>query len=444
MGCAIARRLSFTTARVALVEAAERRRRGRIEGQHRHRHVRRRLPARLARGRARHAVEPGLGGALRLARHAVSAHRRPGGRPHRRGRGARSSELRAGARANRCEAEIVTGERGASARADARRRRPGPPSTCPATGSSIRSASRSATPSWPPETASRCTSTRRSPASACAASASPMSRRRAGRDRRRVRRERRRDRGRHGLAARRRRAVHDVAAAGPVLAARPRDRLEVPGDRGRRPDRREPRRLLRPDDARVAAPRADGARRDRPGDRAVGRGVARRVFAAARRLVPELDRRWAIKTFAANRPASEPGYRIGDRPKPREPGARRRHPLDRRVVVAGASPSSCTRSSPRPARPCRTSAPGAATALEPVPRLFGHRRPGGALRPRPRLRRGRLPVRAGDRGRDRRGASDARAAPLGRRRCASARTPPPAAARARCASAGSPGSEAHG
>ena len=291
-------------------------RRGRVEGQHRHRHLRGRLPARLARGRARRAVEPGLGGALRLARHPVSADWQADGRPHRPRRSAglgsfaprrarqrlrrRGRDRRGGARA-RADARTVGPSRAPCARRRDRRsvpphdrlRRAGSPKRC-----------RGA----PRRTGHRLRHARRAH--------HPSSRRRVV-ARRRVRRERRRHRGRHDLAARRGRAVHDVAAAGSVLAARPRGRLEVPCDRGRRPDRREPWRLLRPDDARVAAARADRARRDDRSDRAARRGVPRRFFAAARRLVPELERRWAIKTFAANRPASEPGYRIGiDRNRP--------------------------------------------------------------------------------------------------------------------------------
>ena len=348
-----------------------RRRRGRLEGQHRHRDVRRRLSARLARGRARRAVEPGLGGAVRVARHPFPADRQAGGRPHGRG-GARGSRRFAGERPRqrlrRRDREV--------ARRLGRSSRCSTPSAraalhVPATGSSIRSGSRSATPSWQPETASRCSSARRSPAFGQRGERLTHRRDAQRAARRPVRRERRRDRGRHDLAARRRRAVLDLAAAGPVLAARPRGRREIPGDRGRRPDRREPRRLLRADDARVAAPRADGARRDRPERPGHDAATLDVMFAAARRLVPELDRRWAIKTFAANRPASEPGYRIGIDRNRAEPGARRRHPLDRRVVVAGARRAGAR--DPRRGRSAGAGrAPGAATALEPVPRLFGH------------------------------------------------------------------------
>ena len=181
----------------------------------------------------------------------------------------------------------------------------------------------------------------------------------AGRgDRRRVRRERRRHRGRHGVAARRRRAVHDVAAAGAVLAARPRGRLEVPGDRRRRPDDREPRRLLRPDHARIAAARPDGARRDGPARPGHGRGDARRACSkppagscrsstggGRSRRLPPTGRRPSPATGSGS---TETAPTSCTPPASARPGSRPRR----------QSPSWCTRSSPRPARRCRTSARG--------------------------------------------------------------------------------------
>ena len=107
------------------------------------------------------------------------------------------------------------------------------------------------------------------------------------------------------------------------------------------------------------------------GDRAVDAASLDAVFDAARRLVPELDRRWAIKTFAANRPASEPGYRIGvDRDRPN-------------LVHAAGIRSTGVSSSPalaelvhdilgRAGAPVQDERPGAVAALEPVPRLLGH------------------------------------------------------------------------
>ena len=108
------------------------------------------------------------------------------------------------------------------------------------------------------------------------------------------------------------------------------------------------------------------------GDRGVDAASLEAVFDAARRLVPELDRRWAIKTFAANRPASDPGYRIGvDSNRPN-------------LVHAAGIRSTGVSSSPalaelvhdilgRAGAPVKDERPGAATTLEPVPRLLGHR-----------------------------------------------------------------------
>ncbi len=107
-------------------------------------------------------------------------------------------------------------------------------------------------------------------------------------------------------------------------------------------------------------------------DRAVDRESLDAVFEAACGLVPGLDRRWAIKTFAANRPASEPEYRIGaDRERAN-------------LVHAAGIRSTGVSSSPAVAElvhealagagaPVLDERPGAATAsLEPVPRLLGH------------------------------------------------------------------------
>lgn len=106
-------------------------------------------------------------------------------------------------------------------------------------------------------------------------------------------------------------------------------------------------------------------------DRAVDGASLDAVFEAAQQLVPALDRRWAIKTFAANRPASEPGYRIGI------DGNRAN------LVHAAGIRSTGVSSSPAVAElvhdilggagaPVQDERPGATTALEPVPRLLGH------------------------------------------------------------------------
>ena len=106
-------------------------------------------------------------------------------------------------------------------------------------------------------------------------------------------------------------------------------------------------------------------------DRAVDAESLDAIYAAARRLVPELDRRWAIKTFAANRPASEPGYRIGvDRNR-------------QNLVHAAGIRSTGVSSSPALAElvhevlaaagaPVHDERRGVVSALEPVPRLLGH------------------------------------------------------------------------
>jgi glycerol-3-phosphate dehydrogenase len=109
-------------------------------------------------------------------------------------------------------------------------------------------------------------------------------------------------------------------------------------------------------------------------DRAVDRESLDAVFAAARALVPSLDRRWVIKTFAANRPASEPEYRIG-------PDRERAN-----LVHAAGIRSTGVSSSPAVAElvhellaaagaPVEDERAGAVAALEPIPRLFGHAEP---------------------------------------------------------------------
>ena len=333
MGCAIARRLSFTTARVALVEAAGDVGEGASKGNTGIATCGADCPPGSLEAELVKCSSPGWEalcasldtpfrriGSLAVARTAEEE--------------ARLEGLRAGARANRCEAEIVTGERARalepmltpSARAALHVPGDGIVDPLRLTIGYAELAARNgvAVHLDAPVTGLRMSGER----------ITHVETRGSG-DRRRVRRERRGHRGRHGLAARRRRAVHDVAAAGAVLAARPRGRLEVPGDRGRRPDRREPRRLLRPDHARVAAPRPDGARRDGPARPGHGRGDARRCVrrgpAARAGARPPLGDQNVCRQPTGVR-ARLPDR---DRPEPRQPGPRRRHPLDRRLVVAG-------------------------------------------------------------------------------------------------------------
>jgi glycerol-3-phosphate dehydrogenase len=111
-------------------------------------------------------------------------------------------------------------------------------------------------------------------------------------------------------------------------------------------------------------------------DRAVDRDSLDVVFEAARQLVPGLDRRWAIKTFAANRPASDPEYRIGaDRHR-----ANLIHAAGIRSTGVSSSPAvaelvhDALAEAGAPVLDERT---GAVAALEPVPRLFGHADPAG-------------------------------------------------------------------
>ena len=113
---------------------------------------------------------------------------------------------------------------------------------------------------------------------------------------------------------------------------------------------------------------------DRRDDRRVDAATLDQVFEAAHRLVPAVRREYAIKTFAANRPAGDPVYRIGpdsDRPN---------------LVHAAAIRSTGVSSSPATAElvheilaglgaPVLDDRPGAIDALEPLPRLLGHPEP---------------------------------------------------------------------
>jgi glycerol-3-phosphate dehydrogenase len=111
-----------------------------------------------------------------------------------------------------------------------------------------------------------------------------------------------------------------------------------------------------------------------PANRAVDADTLEAVFAAARRLVPAVRREYAIKTFAANRPASEPVYRIG------------RDGRVENLVHAAGIRSTGVSSSPAVAElvratlaglglPVEDERPDAVTALAPLPRLLDHPHP---------------------------------------------------------------------
>jgi glycerol-3-phosphate dehydrogenase len=91
--------------------------------------------------------------------------------------------------------------------------------------------------------------------------------------------------------------------------------------------------------------------------------------------VPSLDPRWAIKTFAANRPACEPEYRIGaDRNR-----ANLIHAAGIRSTGVSSSPAVAELVHDLLAEagaPVMDERADAVRALEPLPRLFGHPRPG--------------------------------------------------------------------
>jgi len=110
------------------------------------------------------------------------------------------------------------------------------------------------------------------------------------------------------------------------------------------------------------------------GDRAVDAGTLEQVLAAAQRLVPAVRREYAIKTFAANRPASDPVYRVA------------RDTRVENLVHAAGIRSTGVSSSPAVAEmvrglleelgmPVGEERPDALTGLEPLPRLLGHPRP---------------------------------------------------------------------
>jgi glycerol-3-phosphate dehydrogenase len=118
-------------------------------------------------------------------------------------------------------------------------------------------------------------------------------------------------------------------------------------------------------------------------DRAVDAESLDALFAAARRLVPTLERSWAIKTFAANRPASDPEYRV----------ARDRNRAN--LVHAAGIRSTGVSSSPAVAELVHElladagasvldERQDATTAIERVPHLLGHPDPVGLVHRDPR------------------------------------------------------------
>lgn len=111
-----------------------------------------------------------------------------------------------------------------------------------------------------------------------------------------------------------------------------------------------------------------------PSNRAVDPDTLDAVFRAARRLVPAVRREYAIKTFAANRPASDPVYRVG------------RDSRVANLVHAAGIRSTGVSSSPAVAElvrselehlgsPAGDERGDALTALDPLPRLLWHPHP---------------------------------------------------------------------
>jgi glycerol-3-phosphate dehydrogenase len=117
---------------------------------------------------------------------------------------------------------------------------------------------------------------------------------------------------------------------------------------------------------------------DYPGSRAVDAPTLDGVFAAAERLVPTVRRDLAIKTFAANRPAADPVYRIeGD-----SGVANLVHAAGIRSTGVSSSPAMAERVHDLLAAagaPVLDDDPSAVDALEPVPRLLGHADPAGLV-----------------------------------------------------------------
>jgi glycerol-3-phosphate dehydrogenase len=120
-----------------------------------------------------------------------------------------------------------------------------------------------------------------------------------------------------------------------------------------------------------------------PGSRAVDAETLDAVFAAAKRLVPAVRREYAIKTFASNRPASDPVYRVA--PDGTVPNLI--HAAGIRSTGVSSSPATAERVHGLLAAagaPVQDDDPAAERALEPLPRLLGHPDPDALLRRDPR------------------------------------------------------------
>ena len=356
VGCAIARELSFSPASVMLLEAAHDVCEGASKGNTGHRDQRGGLRGRHAGVRPGDAVESEVGAAVRHAGHALPPDRHAGRGAHRgagataagtAGRGAccgragRDRQRRGGARAG-AAAERGRPRRAALSRrrhrrldpADHRLRRAGMPQ---------RGRGAAARRRW----------------SACAARAAGSSPYGTPGlpDHGALRRQRRRPgRGRAVDAGRRRRVRH-LAAQGSILAARPRDRRPLRQGGRRRAHAAHTRHLRRADDQPLAA-----ARPDRRGPRGSGRPGRRLPHARARVRGRQRSgaqpspraRHQDVRRQPAGIRSCLPGRPRLDR---REPGARRGHPLDRRLVLAGDGRARALAGrsswSPRPARTAR-------------------------------------------------------------------------------------------
>src|SRR5581483_7888928 len=108
-----------------------------------------------------------------------------------------------------------------------------------------------------------------------------------------------------------------------------------------------------------------------PESRAVDADTLDGVFEAARRLVPSVRRELAIKTFASNRPASDPVYRVAADGTV----ANLIHAAGIRSTGVSSSPATAERVHDLLAAagaPVLDEDPAAVAALEPLPRLLGH------------------------------------------------------------------------